>query len=84
VTGGEIYNYKLDHYLKARFTRVDNISWPNRPHRNALEFILNSLSQNVFNISLLKRFGDIDGNVVILERWVYKAQTSSYSIYWFA
>ena len=67
VTGGEIYNYKLDHYLKARFTRVDNISWPNRPHRNALEFILNSLSQNVFNISLLKRFGDIDGNVVILE-----------------
>ncbi len=67
MTGGEIYNYKLDHYLKARFTRVDNIFWPNRPHRNALEFILNSLSQNVFNISLLKRFGDIDGNVVILE-----------------
>ena len=67
VTGGEIYNYKLDRYLKARFNRVDNISWPNRPHRNVLEFILNSLSQNVSNIFLLKRFDDIDRGVVLLE-----------------
>jgi glycosyltransferase involved in cell wall biosynthesis len=67
VTGGEIYNYRLDQYLKERFDRVDNISWPNRPHRNAREFILKSLKQNVSNISLLKRIRDIDGDVVILE-----------------
>ena len=67
VTGGEIYNYRLDQYLKERFERVDNISWPNRPHRNALEFILKSLKQNVSNTSLLKRIRDMDGDVVILE-----------------
>ena len=67
VTGGEIYNYRLDQYLKERFDRVDNISWPNRPHRNAMEFILKSLKQNVSNISLLKCIRDIDGDVVILE-----------------
>jgi glycosyltransferase involved in cell wall biosynthesis len=67
VTGGEIYNYRLDQYLKERFDRVDNISWPNRPHRNAMEFILKSLAQNVSNISLLKWVRDIDGDVVILE-----------------
>lgn len=67
VTGGEIYNYRLDRYLKTRFNRVDNVSWPNRPHRNALEFILNSLTQNVYNTSLLKRLGNMDGDVMILE-----------------
>jgi glycosyltransferase involved in cell wall biosynthesis len=67
VTGGEIYNYRLDQYLKERFDRVDNISWPNSPHRNAMEFILKSLKQNVSNISLLKWIRDMHGDVVILE-----------------
>lgn len=67
ITGGEIYNHRLDQYLKGRFDRVDNISWPNRPHRNAMEFISKSLAQNASNVSLLKRIRDMDGDVVILE-----------------
>ena len=67
ITGGEIYNHRLDQYLKERFDRVDNISWPNRPHRNAMEFISKSLAQNLSNVSLLKRIRDVDGDVVILE-----------------
>jgi glycosyltransferase involved in cell wall biosynthesis len=67
ITGGEIYNSKLDQYLKTRFSKVENISWPNRPFKNPLGFLIKSISQNVSNAFLLRIIKDISGDVIILE-----------------
>ena len=64
ITGGEIYNSKLYNYLQRNFPLVENISWEPKPHRSKLQFLVNSIIQN---LSFLKILKDINGKTVIIE-----------------
>ncbi len=64
ITGGEIYNYKIYEYLRARSSKVEKIPMPIRPHRSKLEFFLNSIRQN---LSMLGVLGRINGETIIFE-----------------
>jgi glycosyltransferase involved in cell wall biosynthesis len=64
ITGGEIYMSKLYNYLQRSFSSVDNISWEPKHHRSKLQFLVNSIIQN---LSFLKILKEINGKTVIIE-----------------
>lgn len=64
ITGGEIYNSKLYDYLQRSFPSVENISWEPKPHHSKLQFILNSIIQN---LSFLKILKDVNCKTAIIE-----------------
>jgi glycosyltransferase involved in cell wall biosynthesis len=64
ITGGEIYNYKIYEYLRARSSKVEKVPMPILPHRSKLEFFLNSIRQN---LSMLGVLGRINGETIIFE-----------------
>jgi glycosyltransferase involved in cell wall biosynthesis len=63
VTGGEIYNYKIYEYLRAS-SKVEKVPVPTQPHRSKLEFLLNSIKQN---LSMLSVLGRINEKTIIFE-----------------
>jgi glycosyltransferase involved in cell wall biosynthesis len=64
ITGGEIYISRLYDYLQRSFKSVENVSWEPKHHHSKLQFLINSIIQN---LSLLKILKGVNGKIVIIE-----------------